>query len=214
MSLCCLLTCSSREGKLLLKWLPVDCESSAAINQVTDNISQIKFGCNTLGVRRVLALRDKPWQSGLSLIKKKSFNPPSKRRECVHPPGRATAEEPDGWRRSHSAFAHPGEPTSRASSEHWDPVRPVMGHNELLKIWRSSAARGALSARGWGGFIYLIWFDFFFVMFWIEGREVNTAELWCISFSFSCWCTCGCILKTMVELKVCTATKRVKITIR
>lgn len=169
MSLCCLLTCSSREGMLLLKWLPVDCESSAAINQVTDNISQIKFGCNTLGLRRVLALRDKPWQSGLSLIKKKSFNPPSKRRECVHPPGRATAEEPDGWRRWHSAFAHPGEPTSRASSEHWDPVRPVMGHNELLGIWRSSAARGALSARG--GVIYLIWLDFFLLCSGSRGEK-------------------------------------------
>lgn len=45
-------------------------------------------------------------------------------------------------------------------------------------------------------------------MFWIEGREVNTAELRCISFFF--FLLVDGPVAAFVEFKVCTATKRVQ----
>lgn len=46
-------------------------------------------------------------------------------------------------------------------------------------------------------------------MFWIEGREVNTAELGCISFFFFLLLDLWQHSENN-EFKVCTATKRVK----
>lgn len=147
----CCVTCSSRRA-VLCKWLPVGCENSAAINQVMAHIFQMKFSCDTSGLWRVLALHDKRWKSGDSSTKKKSFNPTFNQRECVHPLGRAAAEEPDGWRRWHSASAGPrGAEESCFLGALRSSNGPQWTPQEIIELSRSR-----LCPQGVEAFIYLI----------------------------------------------------------
>lgn len=142
------------QGAPLCQWLPADWENSAAIKQVMANIFQIKFRLQHIrSLRRALSLSvTSGWKSGLSSVQKKSFNPTFNQRECVHPLGRAAAEEPDGWRLWHSASPDPGGAEEScflgalrsSNGPQWTP-------QEIIELRRSRPC-----PQGAGGFIYFI----------------------------------------------------------